>query len=73
MLAIQIGAARRYDGPMGKSDRAAVFGLLCVLIGLGVSPRPWLDWALYAVLALSCLTILNRARRALAEDHDPVR
>lgn len=73
VVAIQIGAERRYDGPMGKSDRAAVFGLLCFLAGLGVPLTPWLPWALYAVLALSCLTILNRARRALAEPDDPVR
>ena len=73
VIAIQIGASRRYDGPMGKSDRAAVFGLLCLLVGLGVPlpPQlPWLHWALYAVLALSCLTILNRARKALAEVDD---
>jgi CDP-diacylglycerol--glycerol-3-phosphate 3-phosphatidyltransferase len=27
-----IGGERRYDGPMGKSDRALVFGLLCLLV-----------------------------------------
>ncbi len=73
VVAIQIGATRRYDGPMGKSDRATVFGLLCLLVGLGVPmpPQwPWLVWALYLVLALSCLTILNRARRALADGAD---
>ena len=70
VVAIQIGAERRYDGPMGKSDRAAVFGLLCILVGLGVPQQPWLVWVLYGVLALSCLTILNRARRALANGVD---
>ncbi len=70
VVAIQIGAERRYDGPMGKSDRAAVFGLLCILAGLGVPQQPWLVWVLYGVLALSCLTILNRARRALANGVD---
>uniref|UniRef100_UPI0025B840ED CDP-alcohol phosphatidyltransferase family protein n=1 Tax=Amphritea sp. TaxID=1872502 RepID=UPI0025B840ED len=28
VVAIQIGASRRYDGPSGKSDRALFFGLL---------------------------------------------
>lgn len=70
VVAVQIGASRRYDGPMGKSDRAAAFGLACLLIGLGVPQRPWLEWALYAVLALACLTIVNRARKALAETDD---
>ena len=73
VVAIQIGAERRYDGPMGKSDRAAAFGLLCVLAGLGVPLSPWLPWALYAVLALACLTILNRARRALADADAAIR
>ena len=70
VVAVQIGAERRYDGPMGKSDRATVFGLLCLLIGLGVPQQPWLAWVLFLVLALSCLTILNRARRALAQSDD---
>ena len=30
-----VGASRRYDGPMGKSDRAFVFGALGLWIGLG--------------------------------------
>lgn len=69
LVAVQIGATRRYDGPMGKSDRAAVFGLLGLLLGLGVAPGPWLAWVLWAVAALAVLTIVNRARRALAEAH----
>src|SRR5215470_10870754 len=27
VIGVQIGASRRYDGPLGKSDRAFVFGL----------------------------------------------
>lgn len=30
VLGLMVGASRRYDGPMGKSDRAAVFGLFVV-------------------------------------------
>lgn len=66
IVAVQIGAARRYDGPMGKSDRAFVFGLLGLLVGLGVAPAAWLRAALWLVNALLVVTILNRARRALA-------
>jgi CDP-diacylglycerol--glycerol-3-phosphate 3-phosphatidyltransferase len=67
VVAIQIGATRRYDGPMGKSDRAFVFGLVSLLAGLGVPTHPWLTWLLAAVCALLVMTIMNRARRALAE------
>jgi CDP-diacylglycerol---glycerol-3-phosphate 3-phosphatidyltransferase len=67
VVAVQIGATRRYDGPMGKSDRAFVFGLLALLVGLGVPGGLWLAAVQAAVGALLCLTIYNRARRALAE------
>ncbi|MBL8710927.1 MAG: hypothetical protein JNL25_17160, partial [Rhodospirillaceae bacterium] len=62
-----IGASRRYDGPMGKSDRAVVFGILGLGIGIGVLPPGWLDWAMMALILLGIVTILNRARQALAE------
>jgi CDP-diacylglycerol--glycerol-3-phosphate 3-phosphatidyltransferase len=68
VVAVQIGAARRYDGPMGKSDRAFAFGLLALLLGLGVPADPWLDYVLILIGALLVLTIVRRARRALAED-----
>ena len=66
LVAAQIGAARRYDGPMGKSDRAFVFGLFALLVGLGVPSGGWLTPALWMVVALLVVTIVNRARRALA-------
>ena len=34
-LGPMVGAARRFDGPMGKSDRALVFGALGLYVGLG--------------------------------------
>lgn len=67
VVAVQIGASRRYDGPMGKSDRAFVFGLGCLLLGLGVEPGPWVAWTLWAVAGLLALTVVRRCRRALAE------
>jgi len=67
VVSVQIGATRRYDGPMGKSDRAFVFGVLGLLLGLGVTPSLWLTAVLWGMLVLSALTIFNRARRALAE------
>lgn len=67
VVAIQIGASRRYDGPMGKSDRAFVFGALALGLGLGVAAGDWINWLLLGVLILLLLTIVNRARRALQE------
>jgi len=67
VVAVQIGATRRYDGPMGKSDRAFVFSCLALVIGAGGPVGTWLPVVLWGVVVLLCLTILNRARKALAE------
>lgn len=67
VVAVQIGASRRYDGPMGKSDRAFVFGLLAVLLGFGVDPGWWANAGLSVVAMLTGLTVINRARNALKE------
>jgi CDP-diacylglycerol---glycerol-3-phosphate 3-phosphatidyltransferase len=65
-LGVSVGASRRYDGPMGKSDRAFVFGVLGLWAALAPLPS-WL-WALMPVLAaLLAWTVVNRVRRALAE------
>ncbi|MEZ5873475.1 MAG: CDP-alcohol phosphatidyltransferase family protein [Hyphomicrobiales bacterium] len=66
-LGPMIKASRRYDGPLGKSDRAFAFGLLAVLIGVGIAPGLWTSVYLAVLLALSAITVLNRARRIVAE------
>lgn len=63
----QIGAARRYDGPLGKSDRALLLGALGLLLGAGLAPGPWLDLVLAAACLLAILTVVNRCRAALRE------
>jgi len=65
-LGPMLGAERRYDGPLGKSDRAFAFGLLALLIGSGVEPGLWTSLYLGLMLALAVLTIVNRARSILA-------
>lgn len=67
VVAVQIGAARRYDGPMGKSDRAFVFGLLGLLLGMGINLAHWADGLMMITVVLLVVTIINRARRALEE------
>ncbi|NYT35593.1 CDP-alcohol phosphatidyltransferase family protein [Allopusillimonas soli] len=67
VLGLMVGASRRYDGPMGKSDRAAVFGLLGVIVGCGAPTGVWFNVVLAAVLALLARTIYNRIRRGLAQ------
>ena len=66
VVAVQVGGDRRYDGPMGKSDRAFGFGLLALLLGLGLEPGYWSTGILVIIAALSAITIVNRCRKALA-------
>jgi CDP-diacylglycerol--glycerol-3-phosphate 3-phosphatidyltransferase len=67
VVAVQIGAARRYDGPLGKSDRAFAFSALALLLGLGVPAGPWVTAVLVLMILLLVVTIANRARAALRQ------
>jgi CDP-diacylglycerol--glycerol-3-phosphate 3-phosphatidyltransferase len=67
VLGFPIGASRRYDGPMGKSDRAFVFGALGLLLGLNLPILRIVRPILWIVLLLVLFTIVNRARCALRE------
>lgn len=67
VVAVTIGASRRYDGPMGKSDRAFVFGLISLLLAAGVEPGFWMELVFWALPPLLAITVVNRARKALKE------
>ncbi|MBB4862054.1 CDP-diacylglycerol--glycerol-3-phosphate 3-phosphatidyltransferase [Pseudomonas nitritireducens] len=67
VLGVMVGASRRYDGPMGKSDRALCFGVFGAGVASGLLPLTWLDPLLGVVALLLLLTIVNRVRRGLAE------
>ena len=67
VLTQTLGATRRYDGPMGKSDRAFVFGTIGLALGLGFAPAGWLTPVLLFILVLLLVTTVNRARRGLQE------
>ena len=62
-----VGASRRYDGPMGKSDRAFCFGVLGAGVASGLLPPMWIDVLLALILALLLYTLYNRVRQGLAE------
>lgn len=64
VLAVLIGAARRFDGPMGKSDRAVAFGLMALLVA-GGARADWFDGLLMLTLVLLVWTTVNRLRQAL--------
>ena len=67
VVSVQIGSSRRYDGPMGKSDRAFVLGALCLLLGLGVPAGEWVSYLLWGIVLLEGVTVFQRSRKGLAE------
>jgi phosphatidylglycerophosphate synthase len=66
VLGTMVGAGRRYDGPMGKSDRAFVFGVVGLLVAVGVPMHVAFDWIWLAMAAAVLLTIVNRVVKGLA-------
>jgi CDP-diacylglycerol--glycerol-3-phosphate 3-phosphatidyltransferase len=62
-----LGASRRYDGPLGKSDRAFVFGALAFWIGIGGAMPDWLAWIMPLIAALLAATVARRVVNGLAE------
>jgi len=70
VLGPTVGASRRYDGPLGKSDRAFVFGALALWIGAGGALPGFLRWLMPLVFALIVWNVVNRVRRGVADAHD---
>lgn len=66
-LGPSVGASRRYDGPMGKSDRAFVFGALGLYVALGGPLPGWTAALMPLMAALVGWTVVRRVRAALAE------
>ena len=65
-LGPMIGAPRQYDGPMGKSDRAFLFGALGLWLGIAGSLPAIVFWLLPAAGVAILANIYNRIRSGLA-------
>jgi CDP-diacylglycerol--glycerol-3-phosphate 3-phosphatidyltransferase len=68
VVGVMVGASRRYDGPMGKSDRAFVFSLLAIVVAVTRITLPsYLNVVMWAIAVLAAITVLNRIRSGLRE------
>ncbi len=72
VMAPLIGAERRYDGPMGKSDRALAFSLICIVIAaysifdFGLSLLSQIcNGILIIIILLLAVTIFNRIKNSI--------
>jgi CDP-diacylglycerol--glycerol-3-phosphate 3-phosphatidyltransferase len=66
-LGPMVGASRQYQGPMGKSDRAFVFGALGLWLGLTGALPGWIYWLMPLLTLLIIINIINRVRAGLEE------
>ncbi|MCC8445564.1 CDP-alcohol phosphatidyltransferase family protein, partial [Xanthomonas translucens] len=60
VLGLMVGAGRRYDGPMGKSDRAFAIGLLGLLLAGGWGGAKTVDGFAMVLAVLCAATVLRR-------------
>jgi phosphatidylglycerophosphate synthase len=67
VLGRALGASRRYEGPMGKSDRALLVGALGLLTFVWPDLLKLWPWVFGAGALLMLLTCWNRVSRALKE------
>lgn len=67
VVSVQIGSSRRYDGPMGKSDRAFWISVLAVAMAIGWISHVIAIGVFGFLILLLFLTVLNRAQQALEE------
>ncbi|MEO8026352.1 MAG: CDP-alcohol phosphatidyltransferase family protein [Bryobacteraceae bacterium] len=67
-VAAMVGASRRNDGPMGKSDRALAFGSLAFWLGMfGEIPQRVAMTFELSMAGLLALTVAQRVRQGLIE------
>ncbi|WP_456394181.1 CDP-alcohol phosphatidyltransferase family protein [Nitratifractor sp.] len=62
VLSQALRGRRRYEGPMGKSDRALFLGSYALLRAMGILPPGWSDPLFFAAAALTLPTTLNRMK-----------
>lgn len=67
IMGLQIGASRRYDGPMGKSDRAFWMGLMALILAYDNISQKTLTYITSVMCGLLVFTLYNRIVLALRE------
>ncbi len=60
-----ISGERRYDGPMGKSDRAFVIGIYGILMFLSIEFSEYTTWIFYLLILLLIISTTIRIRKSL--------
>ena len=64
IMGIQINASRRYDGPMGKSDRAFWLSILSIVLIFMTFEQKYLAIFICIISLLLCFTIYKRIKES---------
>lgn len=65
LAALLNGKPRCYAGPSGKSDRAFIFGVMALMVGMGIENEGLYSTILTIVMFLLIATLVNRARKSI--------
>lgn len=65
LLGKAIGKNRRYDGPMGKSDRALLLGIYGLLLAFGIDISAYSDYIFGVIIILIVISTFIRLKRSL--------
>jgi CDP-diacylglycerol--glycerol-3-phosphate 3-phosphatidyltransferase len=66
LLGRALGGERRYDGPMGKSDRALLIGLFCLIYFFWADLAVYANWVFGLGVVLMVVSTFIRLKKALA-------
>lgn len=67
LLGKVIGEDRRYEGPMGKSDRALLLGVYGIVTFIGIHISSYSNYIFGAVILLLLISTFTRLKKALNE------
>jgi CDP-diacylglycerol--glycerol-3-phosphate 3-phosphatidyltransferase len=70
ILGKAVSGQRRYEGPMGKSDRAFVMGIYGLLCFLHVGFRPYSGYLFAFLVLLLLISTWTRVKNTLSEKND---
>lgn len=65
LLGKAMGGERRYDGPMGKSDRALLIGLFCIVLFFWPDLQLYSNWIFGIGILLLLLSTFTRIRKSI--------
>ena len=68
LLSKSISGVRRYDGPMGKSDRAFFVGIICIVLFFTNTILVYIDYIFLTAIILMIISSYLRLTKSLKDE-----